>query len=283
MRQGSLEALDDDTIIFSLQLAQSLGARVGDEVEVYSPLVIQKFKNDEILIPRTLKVVGIFEIGHTHLDKSLAIGTLRMVQELYGLGVAVHGVSVRLKPDTDEFKVASELNAALAGTDARAMTWFELNESFQSIIRLEKYMISFLLTFIVIVAALSIMSSLTIAVVRKTREIGLLGALGAKPRDVAACFCAQGLVLGVIGTAGGLGLAWAVLAFRIQIVQLLTRLTVSEEVFQQFYGFVELPSHTDPADVVIIVIGAILSATLAGLLPALRAAKLKPVEAFRSE
>lgn len=282
MISGVFDDLDDDSVILSLQLAQRLGVRVGESVDVYSPLLIEKIKSDEVLLPRTLRVVGVFQIGHQHLDKSLAIGSLRMVQEIYGLGGGVHGIAIRVKPGADEFQTAKDLGAVLPAP-LMALTWFEANVDFQSIIRFEKYMVFFLLAFIVVVAALSIMSSLTIAVVRKTREIGLLGALGAKSRDVAACFCAQGFFLGVFGTLGGLGLAWLVLTFRNDIVTVLARLTVSEEVFQQFYGFVELPSHTDGFDLTVIIIGAVVSATFAGLLPALRAAKLKPVEALRSE
>jgi lipoprotein-releasing system permease protein len=280
--EGSFDDLDDDSLILSRQLAQSLGVRRGDQIEIYSPLLLEKMNGDEILLPRSVRVVGFFQIGHQQLDRSLAIGSLRLVQELYGLGDGVHGIMVRLKPGTDEFKTATKLGLALPpGT--RALTWFESNVDFQSIIQFEKYMVFFLLTFIVIVAALSIMSSLTISVVRKTREIGLLGALGGKAREVAACFCAQGFILGVLGTLGGLGLAWLVITFRNEIVAVLARVTVSAEVFQQFYGFVNLPSHTSGTDLVAIIVGSIVSATAAGLLPALRAARLKPVEALRSE
>lgn len=283
MRAGSFDDLDDDSILLSYQLAGALGVRVGQVVDIYSPLAVEKWERDSVVIPRSVRVAGIFEIGHQHLDKSMAIGTLRLMQELYGLGDAVHGIAVRLKPGVDEFATAATMNAALAPRGIVAKTWFENNVDFQNIIRFEKNMIFFLLTFIVIVAALSIMSSLTIAVVRKTREIGLLGALGGRSRDVAACFCAQGFFLGLIGTLGGLGLAWLVLTYRNEIVQVLARMTVSEEVFRQFYGFVNLPQHTDPAEVTLIILGALVSATLAGMLPALRAAKLKPVEALRSE
>jgi len=198
------------------------------------------------------------------------------------LGNTVHGINVRLKPGVDEFEAAAAMNAVLP-FHQRALTWFESEADFQSIIRFEKYMVFFLLTFIVAVAALSIMSSLLIAVVRKTREIGLLGALGGSSRAVAACFCAQGFILGVVGTVAGLGLAWVVITFRNEIVQILARLTVGPEVFQQFYGFVDLPSHTTGSDLTIIIIGSIVASTLAGLVPAWRAAKLKPVEALRSE
>jgi lipoprotein-releasing system permease protein len=280
--QGRLDDLDDDSVILSVMLAQSLGARVGSRLEVYSPLLIEKLKQDEVLLPREVRVAGIFQIGHQHLDRSLVIAPMRLMQELYGLGKGVHGLNVRLQPGTDEFKTAAALNAVLPNT-RRAMTWFESEADFQNIIRFEKYMVFFLLTFIVVVAALSIMSSLLISVVRKTREIGLLGALGGSSRQVAACFCAQGVILGVVGTGAGLAIAWLVIAFRNDIVRVLARLTMGEEVFQQFYGFVNLPSHTSGADLAIIIVGSIVASTLAGLVPAWRAASLKPVEALRSE
>lgn len=282
MVAGRFDDLDDDAIILSVQLAQSLGVRVGDNIDVFSPLLIETLRSDEVFLGRTVRVAGIFQIGHQALDKSMAIGSLRLAQELYGLGQSVHGISVRLRPGVDEFKTATTLNGLLP-RNFRALTWFESNADFQNIIRFEKYMIFFLLTFIVIVAALSIMSSLTISVVRKTREIGLLGALGGRSRDVAVCFCAQGFFLGLMGTAAGLGMAWVVLTFRNDIVRVLARATVSQEVFQQFYGFVDLPSHTSGAELAVIIVGAVVSATAAGLLPALRAARLKPVEALRSE
>jgi lipoprotein-releasing system permease protein len=127
------------------------------------------------------------------------------------------------------------------------------------------------------------MSSLLIAVVRKTREIGLLGALGARPKDVALCFCVQGFFLGLCGTLAGLACGWLVLKFRNEIVEVLASVTVGKEVFIRFYQFVNLPAHTTTFDITIIVIGSIVISTLAGLVPAWRAAKLKPVEALRSE
>ena len=282
MVQGSLAELDNDSVILSYQLARALGARAGDEVDLYSPLIFERMDKNEVVLPRTVRIAGIFEIGHQHLDRQLVIAPLRLMQDLYGLGKTTHAINVRLKPGVDEFKLAAEINRQLPPGRV-AITWFEAEADFQSIIKLEKYMVFFLLIFIVIVAALSIMSSLLISVVRKTREIGLIAALGGKPRHIAACFCVQGFVLGVAGTIAGLVLAWLVITFRNDIVSVLARLTVSEEVFQQFYGFARLPSHTETFDVTITVVGTLISATLAGLLPAWRAARLKPVEALRSE
>lgn len=280
--RGSLDDLDDDSVILSTKLAIELGAIVGSELEVYTPLIIDRMGRDEVLLPRVVRVAGLLQIGHDQLDRSTVITTLRTMQELYGSGDTVQALNVRIAPGLDEFEMVRKINPQLPW-EMRAQTWFETNADFQSIVKFEKYMVFFLLTFIVIVAALSIMSSLLISVVRKTREIGLVGALGGRGLDVAVCFCAQGFVLGVFGTAVGLALGQAVLHFRADIVRVLAGLTVGEDVFQQFYQFVDLPSHTLVSDVLIIAIGSIVASTLAGVLPAWRAARLKPVEALRHE
>jgi len=284
VRIGSLDQLDDDSVILSAQLAVSIGARLGSKVEVYSPLLLEKMKNDEVMLPRELTVAGIFEVGHQQLDSSVVLVTLRTMQDLYGLGPAVHGINLKIAAGEDPDVVARRINRALAETsNIEARSWIEANEDFLFVLQLEKNMIFFLLTFIIVVAAFSVTSSLLIAVVRKTREIGLLGALGARPRQVAACFCFQGFFIGIVGTAAGLGLGMGFLYFRNDMIRVFTQLTGSEEVLTRFYQFSRLPAHTAPNDVVMIVVCAIVISTLAGLLPAWRAARLKPVEALRNE
>ncbi len=279
---GSADDLDDDSVILSYLLARSLGVQVGSTISVYSPLMMERINSNEILYPREVKVVGIFQIGHQQLDSSTALCSLRLMQDLYGLEHRVHGYNVRLKAGADVEKVAVKLDQVLP-LGAHASTWFETNAEFQSIVTFERNMIFFLMTFIILVAAFSIMSSLLIAVMRKTREIGLLGAMGGCSRDVALCFCAQGLLLGVAGTGLGLALGFTMLHYRDNIVHFIARLSVGEETFVKFYQFSSLPAHTVTKDVIIIVLFSIGASTLAGLLPAWRASRLKPVEALRSE
>jgi len=279
---GSLDDLDDDSIILSEQLAASVGASVGDTIEVYSPLIINKLSADEVFLPRQVRVVGILQIGHQQLDSSTVYGTLRLAQDLYGLGSTVHGINVRLSPGVNEDDAAARINAVLPEA-VRAFSWQDSFSEFLWVLNLERNMIFFLLLFIVIVAAFSVMSSLLISVVRKTREIGLLGALGGRPVHIAACFCAQGLFIGVLGTAAGLAIGFTALAFRNNVVLWITRVTQREEVMRRYYQFSELPSHTSASTVALIVVMTIVISTLAGLLPAWKAARLKPVEALRSE
>jgi lipoprotein-releasing system permease protein len=279
---GSLQDLDDDSIILSALIAGQLGARLGDYVEIYSPLLIEKLKSDEVFLPRRYRVVGFFEIGHQHLDSSTIYGTLRAAQEIYGLGTAVHGINVRLQPGLNEIDGAAAINATLP-PGAEAMPWTRSWESFLWVLNLEKTINFFLLLFIVIIAAFSVMSSLLFSVVRKTREIGLLGALGARPRDVALCFCFQAFVIGLTGTAIGVAAGFGVLAIRNDIVHAIARLLNRQDTLRQFYQFTNLPAHTLMSDLILTIVAAVVISTLAGLLPAWRAARLKPVEALRSE
>ena len=279
---GSLDDLDDDSVILSDQIASSLGANVGDSIEVYSPLIINKLSADAVFLPRLVRVVGILHIGHQQLDSSTVYGTLRLAQDLYGLGTAVHGIDVRLTPGVNEDDAVARINQVLPES-IRAFSWEDSFSDFLWVLNLERSMIFFLLLFIVIVAAFSVTSSLLISVVRKTREIGLLGALGARPVHVAMCFCAQGLFIGVLGTASGLAAGFFALSIRNNVVLWVARVTQRQEVLRRFYQFSELPSHTSGSTVALIIVLTIVISTLAGMIPAWRAARLKPVEALRSE
>jgi lipoprotein-releasing system permease protein len=282
MRLGSLKDLDDDSVILSFDTQEQLGTRLGDEVEIVSPLLLAKISNDEIILPRRFRVAGFFQIGHQHLDSTTIFGTLRAAQELYGMQNSAHGLYVRVKPGAKEEEVVQRLNAALP-QNLQAFSWMESWESFLWVLNLEKTINFLLLFIIVVIAAFSVMSSLLISVVRKTREIGLLGALGGKPRDVALCFCTQAFMIGVAGTVVGMLIGFGTLLIRNEIVHGLAKMLGREETLRRFYNFSDLPSHPSLQDMVIISITAIAISTLAGLLPAWRAAKLKPVEALRSE
>ena len=290
---GSLDNLDDDSIILSSQLARSIGAGPGSKVDVYTPLALEKAKNDdEILLPSALTVVGIFEIGHQQLDSSTVIVTLRKMQDLYGLGRSVHGVNVKIAQGLDADAEAERINVALRHAEGTALprlsglearSWAEINQDFLWVLQLEKNIMTVILLFVVIVAAFLTMSLLLVLVLKKTREIGLLGALGAGRRAIALCFCLQGVLIGVVGTAGGLVLGFTFLHFRNDFVLLITRFTGSRAVLERFYQFSEMPSHTNARDLVFVVLAAILLSTLAGVIPAAIAGRLKPAEALRNE
>jgi lipoprotein-releasing system permease protein len=282
LQRCTLDDLDDDTVFLGIRLYDALRASIGDRVEVYSISMLDESRPDVVTLPRSLRIGGVLEIGHQALDESTLLVTMRTMQDVYRLGSATKGLNVKLAPGEDPDAAARRINAVLP-PGVRAESWLENNQDFLFILQLEKNMIFILLLFIVIVAAFSVTSSLLISVVRKTREIGLLGALGANPRQVAACFCFQGLLIGLGGTVAGLALGLGTLHFRNDLIAVFTKVTASEDALARFYQFSQLPSWTTTADVVLIVSCSVVISTLAGLLPAWRAAKLKPVEALRSE
>ena len=293
IRLGSIEDLDDDSIILSAQLAVSIGARVGSKVDVYSPLQIEKAKNDELMLARELTVSGIFEIGHQQLDSSTVIVTLRLMQDLYGLGHAVHGINVRLAPDVDADEAAVRINQALAkgqGTQWPALpgllarSWREIDQEFLWVLQLEKNIMTVILLFVVLVAAF-----LTYEPAPRPRdqEDARDRALERPGRDAAA---GRDLLLPPGGRdrhrrdpPAGSALGFTFLHFRNDVVRLVTRFTGSRALLERFYQFSQLPSHTDPRDITIIVLSSLVLSTLAGAIPAIMAARLKPVEALRNE
>ena len=281
VRIGSLDDLDDDSVIVSGGLADALGLRLGAKVEIYTPLMLNQ-KEGEVILPRTAKVVGILEIGHQQLDSSTLYCTLRLAQDLYGLGHDVHGINVRIQPGAKEDEVAARINAILPD-DVRAFSWRDSFADFLWVLQLEKNMMLFVLLFVVLVAAFLTMSLLLVLVLKKTREIGLLGALGASRWQIALCFCLQGVGVGVVGTGLGLALGFTVLHFRNDLVHAITHLTGGQELLARFYQFSELPEHLENRDLLLIVVSALVLSTLAGIIPAVMAARLKPVEALRSE
>ncbi len=282
--RGSLDDLDDDTVILSRGLAASLGVWIGSTVEVISPATLEKWQRDEIMLSTELTVVGIFEIGHQQLDESVAIVTLRRMQDLYDLDGAVHGFNVKLAPGEDVVEAAQRINATLpASSGLHASTWMEAHPGFLFALQMEKVMVTLMVSFVVLIAMFLVTALLLIAVVRKTREIGLLGALGASPWQTAAGFCLQGFIVGTLGTASGIGAGFLTLANIDSIFRALGSLTGSWEEMVAIYQFSQVPAHITAGEVAGIAGYAITMATLAGFIAAWRAARLKPVKALRSE
>ena len=139
----------------------------------------------------------------------------------------------------------------------------------------------FLLMFIVLVAAFGIMNTLITVTVQKTREIGVMKALGAQTHQIIGVFLAQGMVVGVFGTITGLALGILTVQYRNEFRQWLAEVLGIEVFSPSVYQFSEIPAQIIPSDVAIICISAFLICSLAALIPAWFAARLDPVKALR--
>lgn len=280
---GSMEAFDDSGIFLGEGLAYALKAGPGDTVEVFTPLMLEALKEDEVLLPRSFEVVGLFRTGSPQVDGNTMITTLRVMQELYGLGDGVHGLVLRLRPGADAYETGIDLEREILRPGLEAVSWLESNRDFLFVIEQEKRVISFIIIFIILVASFSIAIALMMAVIRKTREIGLLVAMGARPHQVAYSFCFQGFVIGLVGTAMGMLMAVISLYYRREILAAYAKVTNTQVNFLGQYDVYEIPVHYLASDFVAVTTLALIISTLAGLLPALRAARLKPADALRSE
>ncbi|MCC7518033.1 MAG: FtsX-like permease family protein [Verrucomicrobiae bacterium] len=270
--------LSKEQVIVGREMARRQGIFVGDRLIIYSPRSLET--NREAQLPSSMVVSGIFESGMFEYDYGFVFCSLAAAQDLYDLGDAVHGLAVMTDGLEQVEGVQRDLNKILP-SPLRANTWMELNRRLFAAVAVEKNVMFFILFFIIIVAAFGIMSTLITVTVQKHREIGILKALGATPMDVLQVFLAQGVAVGVLGTGFGLGLGLSLLRFRNEFLDFLRKTTGFELFPREVYHFDQLPAATNLRDLLVICGGALLICALAGLLPAWRAASLKPSRAMR--
>ncbi len=298
--QGTAD-LESDTVILGAGLADSLGVRVGETITVYAPGningIIEEMRReqddptakkktladlkDTIVLPSELRVIGIFESGRNIYDAGVMIVPLFVAQELYILGDAVHGISVK----TANAEAADTVKAALDPQlgDAAAETWFEKNHDRFDAVRLERHVMFIILMFLVVIAAFGITSTLITVTVQKRREIGILKALGANTAQIVWVFLAQGMFVGFFGNLTGLIAGMTLITYRNPFRNWLSE-TLHIEIFPaSIYELNGIPAEIVPRDVATICISAFFICSLAALIPAYAAARLDPVKALRYE
>ena len=275
-------------LIVGVDFASNLRLSVGDHLSIYSAREIKKMKaahdrkDDEAILPDDYEVRGIFDAGYYEYDSRVIVTSLDNAQDLYDLDDSVHGLFVMLDDPYQANLVKGQLTGALNG-GYYVSTWMEQNSGILNALIVEKNVMFYLLFFIVLVAALCILSAQITFVVQKTREIGMLKALGASNLQISGIFLGQSGIIGIIGVASGLGLGMLALAYRNQFLHFMNHLTGFELFPASVYGFGELPAVIAPRDVAIICISSFIICILGGVLPAIRAGRLKPVEALRYE
>jgi len=267
-------------IVVGRDLAIRLGIGVGDSLLVYSP---QNFvSQDELRLPEELTVSGIFEVGMYEIDVGYVLTSLETARSIYNVEQGVHNIQVMTKNPMDAPRIAQEIENKL-GRFFDARSWIDLNRQLFTALQTEKNMMFFLLIFITIVAAFGITNTLITLTVQKTHEIGLLKALGFANRRIVAIFLWIGMVQGVIGTGLGLGLGLLALKYRNELLNFISSQFRVDLLPKELYQLSQIPAHTTTSDVVTVCATVLVICTLAGLVPAWRAAKLEPVEALRNE
>jgi lipoprotein-releasing system permease protein len=265
-------------VVLGKRLASDLLVQIGDRVAVLGFSSVQT--NPIVGIPlggrwASFEVTGVFETGMYEYDASYAYISIEAAQQLGGLGSAVTGIEVRTPDREQAADVGQRLVDSLGAGTYRSESWQEANRPLFSALRLEKLGMAIILLLIVLVAAFNIVSTLTMMVTEKTREIGILRAMGMHARSVRRIFFMQGFVIGGVGTAIGLtlGLIAALALERWRLFRL----------EPSVYFIDHLPVDTQPVDVLWIVLASLAIAAIATLYPAMQAARLYPLEAIRHE
>ena len=293
LKAGAID-LDRRGALIGEPMAKRMHLKVGDRIILHSANRLSemvRFSSDgklelnregKTFLPLELTVRGIYSLGKYDFDSAVLFIDIDEAAELFGLpwgsATTVFGWG---RDAFDQKGLITELRARLP--QYRVSTWEDDNRQLLGVLNVEKRMMFFLLIFIVLVAAFSIANTLITSVYQKTREIGLLKALGATDGAVTGIFLLQGALIGMIGSVAGVAFGTLVITFRNDILHLVSRWTGTELFPKEFYYFNELPAHIVPQDVAFIVVSSIVLCTLGALLPAWRASRLDPAKALRYE
>lgn len=230
-------------------------------------------------------VVDFYESKMSEYDSGFAFVPLVWLQQLRGMGDAVTTIQLKLKAGTDLVAVRDKLRARfpIDQFPYRIQTWRDMQGPLLAAVQMETTLLNILLFLIIAVAGFGILATFFMIVVEKTKDIGILKALGAGSRGVMSIFLSYGFSLGLVGSGVGMAGGLVFVAYINEIAKLIEFVTGQEVFDPTVYYFQQIPTDVQPLTVAGVVFGAVLIAVLASVLPALRAARLHPVEALRYE
>jgi len=275
-------------LLIGTEFASNLGLQIGDRVAIYSPGELKKMRDshkkgkDVAPIASDYEIRGIFNAGYYEFNSGHVLTSLEDAQELYDLldSDNVQGLTVALHDPYKAEKTADELEASLPGL--RAITWMQESPLMMAVM-VEKNVMIYILFFIVLVAAFGITCTLITFIMMKTREIGMMKALGASNFQIMRVFLGQSLIISIMGVFAGVGLGLLAIAYRNQFLHFMRRATGFELFPPSIYNFTDLPALVTPGDILIICGGSLVICVLAAGFPAWHASRLNPVEALRHE
>ena len=262
-------------VVLGLALADRLGVIVGSEVRIVSPVGVDAMMTQfgQPLMRKCI-VRGIYDSNNKDYDAHYAFISLESARQLFQLFGSYSGIELRLHALDDADRVKQAIEERL-GPSVQVSTWYDLHRDLYSVMRIERWTAYIILCLIVGVASFNVLGSLTMGVIEKRRDIGVLKALGATRNSITRIFMFEGILVGTIGTVAGV-LCGVVVCY-LQMTYRLFPLDPS------VYIIPAIPVEIRWTDFVAVVAASMTLSTLASLYPARRAARLLPVEAIRWE
>ncbi len=283
LKDGSLAALRPgaNAVAVGVRLAENLGARVGDTITIINP---QGRPTPFGTVPRQVgyTVGAIFEIGVYDYDNSFVVMPIADAQTLLLSGDQIGMIEVKTSDPDQVTEILAPLTRKLAG-QAVVTDWKTINAALFEALSVERVAMFTVLSIIVLVAVFNILSSLIMLVRAKTRDIAILRTMGATRHSLLKIFVTAGFLIGALGTGMGLVLGFVFLFFRQGVVNAVQFLT-GQNLWDPSIRFLsELPSRSDPVEIVVISVMALVLSFLATLYPAWKAASTDPVQVLRYE
>jgi lipoprotein-releasing system permease protein len=252
-------------------LAERLGVAIGDTVVLFSPAgMTSAFSAPAV---KKFVITGVFQTGLFEFDDVICYIDIQTAQTLFQRGEKVDGLEIKL----DNMFLAADVKTKLEdkfGQPYYVQTWFELRRTLFSWMKIEKWMWTIVLSLVILVAAFNILSTLIMVAMEKRRDIGILKAMGARDRDVARIFSAQGIIVGIVGSILG-----TLIGFLVCLGQAHYKWV---SLPSDIYFLEALPIKMLPLDFILVGVIAVLLSYLGAVYPARRASKLEPVDAIRN-
>lgn len=268
--------LKGNEIIIGKELSVSMSLYRGDSCLIISP---QPVLSPTGIIPKMKKftISGVFDSGLYEVDKGTVITNLESAQKLFNLKGKISYIQIYLKDLFEAEEVAKKMKEILPVRLA-VITWKELNASLYSALEMEKTVLFFTLTLIIVVASLNIIAGLILLVIQKIKDIGILLSYGATPRIIKRIFFIQGSIIGILGTTAGviIGVVFCFLANKFELIAVPAGM-------EEFYQLSYIPFNLSLFDLSAVVLAALLISFVATLIPSKKAASVNVVEAVKNE
>jgi lipoprotein-releasing system permease protein len=263
-------------MVLGLHLADKLQTLIGDTLTLISPAGIEKAIT-QFSTPKEQKFIltGIYSTNNNEYDDSYIFTSLKNAQDVLGYKNRIQGFDIRLNDIDESFDVKSQLLEELPEGEYRIETWYDFHRDLYSVMQIERWTAYIILCLIVAVASFNIMGSLSMSVIEKKRDIGVLSSMGAQQSSILKIFMYEGVLIGIIGTITGL-----IIGYFICFLQLKYNIYPLDPTQ---YKIDSLPLQLRLSDFFFVSGASLLLTFLASLLPAKRAAKINAIEAIKWE